>query len=66
MPVLREAYPHLEGKYERYYRGPYAPKDYTREVVARVGELRAKYHLDRPHHSRDATREPRGQMALEI
>ncbi len=66
MPVLREAYPHLEGRYERYYKGPYAPKDYTREVVARVDELRAKYGLDRPHHTPDAAREPRGQLVLGI
>jgi DNA repair photolyase len=66
MPVLREAYPHLEGKYERYYRGPYAPKDYTREVIARVGEARAKYGMDRSHHMTPAKREPRGQLALGI
>jgi DNA repair photolyase len=66
MPVLREAYPHLEGKYERYYQGTYAPKDYTREVVAVVGELRAKYGLDRDHAHIPAPRQPAGQMALGI
>ena len=67
MPVLREAYPHLEGKYERYYRGPYAPKDYTREVVARVGELRAKYGLDRPRAGPDSPpKQSTGQLALGI
>jgi DNA repair photolyase len=67
MPALRESYPHLEGKYERYYKGPYAPKDYTKEVIARVGELRAKYGLDR-HRVGPASRprEPRGQLALGI
>src|SRR5438105_6290641 len=34
MPALREAYPLLAGKYERDYRGHYAPKDYTQELVA--------------------------------
>ena len=60
MPALREAYPHLAGKYERYYRGPYAPKDYTREVIARVGEIRTKYGLDRPRVGPDSPR----QLAL--
>ena len=64
MPVLREAYPHLEGKYERYYKGPYAPKDYTREVVARVGELRAKYGLNRPQAHAAPPRQPAGQLRL--
>ena len=35
MPVLRESFPHLEGKYQHYYKGPYAPKDYTRGYLPR-------------------------------
>lgn len=52
MPALRAAYPHLAGKYERYYRGAYAPKDYTREVIANVHRIREKYGFtsDANHH----------------
>ncbi|MEO8457851.1 MAG: radical SAM protein [Chloroflexota bacterium] len=53
MPALRSAYPHLAGKYERYYRGAYAPKDYTREVIAGINRLREKYGFtrERDHHA---------------
>jgi DNA repair photolyase len=66
MPVLREAYPHLEGKYERYYKGPYAPKDYTREVVTLVGEIRARYGLDPTEKHRPPSKQTAGQLALGI
>jgi DNA repair photolyase len=66
MPVLREAYPHLEGKYERYYKGPYAPKGYAREVVARVGEVRAKYGLDRPAHGETRPPQRAGQIRMAL
>jgi DNA repair photolyase len=66
MPVLREAYPHLEGKYERYYKGTYAPKDYTREVVTLVGEIRAKYGLDRTEKHEPPRKQAAGQLALGI
>lgn len=65
MPALREAYPHLAGKYERYYRGAYAPKDYTREVIALVGRIRERHGFGagHPRHREPA---PAGQMALAL
>jgi len=68
MPALREAYPHLAGKYERYYRGAYAPKDYTREVIALVNRLRTKHGFTGEHHERRLGEfAPRlGQMALDL
>ncbi len=65
MPALREAYPHLAGKYERYYRGPYAPKDYTREVIAIVNRVRERCGFAADHH-RPRGPEPRGQLQLAI
>jgi DNA repair photolyase len=70
MPALRAAYPHLAGKYERYYRGAYAPKDYTREVIASVNRLREKYGFASGHDQDEVRREfePRlgGQMMMGI
>ena len=57
MPALREAYPHLAGKYERYYRGAYAPKDYTREVIASVHRLRERYGFTSGQNHRELARE---------
>lgn len=64
MPALREAYPHLAGKYERYYRGPYAPKDYTREVAALVDRVREKAGFTRERRPQRAV--PNTQMALAL
>ena len=70
MPALRAAYPHLAGKYERYYRGAYAPKDYTREVIACVHRLREKYGFTSGENHRQMLRElvkpSATQMALAI
>ena len=66
MPVLREAYPHLEGKYQRYYRGPYAPQDYTQQVIARVNELRAQYGMDHAHPASERRGSPRGQLQMAL
>lgn len=66
MPALRSAYPHLAGKYERYYRGPYAPKDYTREVIALVNRIKERHGFgeNRHHDRREAS--PRGQLAMSL
>jgi DNA repair photolyase len=64
MPALREAYPHLAGRYDRYYRGPYAPKDYTREIVALVDLVRRKVGLTRERPERPVA--PNSQMALSL
>lgn len=45
MPALREAYPHLTTRYEKYYLGPYAPKEYTQRVLERVAALREKWGI---------------------
>ncbi|MGB2694667.1 MAG: radical SAM protein [Dehalococcoidia bacterium] len=42
MPFLRETYPHLLPKYERFYRGSYAPRRYTEEVHEAVQEARER------------------------
>ena len=63
MPALREAYPHLLPRYERFYRGAYAPKQYTLQVVAKVAELREKRGLNR--HERPPS-QVAGQMRLAI
>lgn len=41
------------GKYERYYRGASAPKDYTPEVIANVGRIRKKYGFTLGHNRRE-------------
>lgn len=40
MPFLRETYPHLLPTYERFYKGAYAPKSYSRDVSAAVDRIR--------------------------
>jgi DNA repair photolyase len=67
MPALREAYPHLAGKYERYYRGAYAPKDYSREVIALVNRLRERHGFGETQRHRERPGRgpaPNSQMAL--
>ncbi len=66
MPTLREAYPHLAGKYERYYRGPYAPKDYTREVIALVNKVKARHGFGEGHHRERHASAQRGQLAMSL
>jgi DNA repair photolyase len=65
MPALREAYPHLAGKYQRYYQGPYAPKDYTREVIALVNKVRRRVGFSEDER-RPRAAEPKGQLQLAI
>ena len=45
MPFLRETYPHLLPRYERMYRGAYAPKRYSEEVHETVQELRERWGM---------------------
>lgn len=45
MPFLRETYPHLLPTYERFYRGAYAPKNYTQNVAAAVDEVREQFGM---------------------
>jgi DNA repair photolyase len=47
MPFLRESYPHLAERYAKYYRGAYAPQNYTQQVHQVVERLRMKYGLVR-------------------
>ena len=63
MPALREAYPHLTSRYEKYYRGPYAPKEYTERVLERVAELRDRWGMGKTPALPLA---PRGQMKLDL
>jgi DNA repair photolyase len=67
MPALREAYPHLAGKYERYYHGPYAPKDYTAKVIALVDRIKTQHGFGEPVRHRGERQQPqRGQLAMSI
>jgi DNA repair photolyase len=66
MPALREAYPHLMPHYEKYYRGAYAPKDYTRQVLAKVSELRAKYGFVDEDNAPPVISEPQGQLRMAV
>ncbi len=63
MPALREAYPHLLPRYQRFYRGSYAPKYYTQQVLAKVAELQEKWGLNRP---RVVDRPRAGQLRLTL
>lgn len=62
MPFLREAYPHLSQRYERYYRGAYALESYTDEVHKVVAELREKWGM--LERGRQQPAEPRGQLKM--
>jgi DNA repair photolyase len=66
MPALREAYPHLMARYQKYYRGAYAPKEYTREVLAKVSELRAKYGFVEKESEPAAKAEAQGQLRMAV
>jgi DNA repair photolyase len=66
MPALREAYPHLVPRYEKYYRGAYAPKEYTQQVLAKVSELREKYDFSERAHAPAPPREHPGQLQMAI
>jgi DNA repair photolyase len=61
MPFLREAYPHLQERYWKYYRGPYAPRTYTSEVHEVVRRLKERFGMT----AREAAPAPaRGQLQL--
>ena len=63
MPFLREAYPHLSERYAKYYRGPYAPESYTRDVLTVVRALKEKWGLT----GREAApRADRGQLEFAL
>lgn len=64
MPFLRETYPHLLPRYDRFYRGPYAPRRYTNEVYAVVQELRERWGLTSRHQ--EPLRQAVGQLQLAI
>jgi len=66
MPALREAYPHLTARYEKYYRGAYAPKEYTQQVLAKVSELREKYGFGERTHAPAPQREHAGQLQMAL
>ena len=67
MPALREAYPHLEPRYQKYYKGSYAPKTYTEEVLAVVSDVRAKYGFDRERrHDVEPTAIRAGQLQMSL
>ena len=61
MPFLRETYPHLLPRYEKFYRGSYAPRRYTEEVQAVVQQLRERWGLTA---SQQPARDPVGQLQL--
>ncbi|HZP26869.1 MAG TPA: radical SAM protein [Dehalococcoidia bacterium] len=63
MPALRDAYPHLLPRYEKFYRGSYAPRTYTQDVLAKVDELRDRFGF---HEADMKAEEPRGQLRMAI
>jgi len=66
MPALREAYPHLMPRYEKYYPGAYAPKEYTQQVMAKVSELRKKYGFTERTHAPAPRPAQAGQLQMAI
>ncbi len=66
MPALREAYPHLTSRYAKYYRGAYAPKDYTHQVMAKVSELREKYGFSERFRAPAPQRQHAGQLQMAL
>jgi DNA repair photolyase len=66
MPALREAYPHLMPRYEKYYKGAYAPKEYTQQVLAKVSELRERYGFNERAEAPAPRRDYSGQLQLAI
>jgi DNA repair photolyase len=63
MPFLREAYPHLQERYWKFYRGPYAPHSYTSEVHEVVRRLKERFGMA----ERETAAAPsRGQLQLAI
>ena len=64
MPFLRETYPHLLPQYERFYKGAYAPRNYTEEVRAAVERLRESVGINERRNER--RREPVGQIKMAI
>lgn len=66
MPALREAYPHLTPRYEKYYRGAYAPKEYTQQVLAKVSELRERYGFSERSDRPAPRREHSGQLQMAL
>ena len=43
--MLRESYPHLTTAYDKMYRKPYAPKEYTSMVLKAVDKARWEWGL---------------------
>jgi len=66
MPALREAYPHLTPRYEKYYRGSYAPEEYTQQVLAKVSELREKYGFSEQAHGPVQQAPVGGQLQMSL
>jgi DNA repair photolyase len=64
MPQLRDANPHLLPRYEKFYRGLYAPRYYTQEVLAKVEELRLHFGFKEIAPREEP--QPRGQLKLAI
>jgi DNA repair photolyase len=62
MPFLRETYPHLLPQYERFYKGAYAPRDYSREVSAVVQSLRERWGMT--SRQREPARPSVGQLKM--
>jgi DNA repair photolyase len=66
MPLIKEAYPHLEPGYARLYgKKAYAPKDYTRDVLKVVDEARRNWALPAACPPRQL-KGPQGQLELAL
>ena len=62
MPMLKEAYPHLDAGYNRLYANKaYAPEQYTKLVLETVDRVRRRWGLPDRAKSQEKM-EPRGQL----
>jgi DNA repair photolyase len=69
VPWLRDAYPHLAGRYEQLYGSrAYAPRAYQEDLAGRFRALRDKHGLGGTGHrpGRPAPAGERGQLALAV
>ena len=64
MPMLKEAYPHLNAGYIRLYSNKtHAPQDYTKTILDTVDRVRRQWDL--PDRAKVQTSRPvRGQLQL--
>lgn len=48
MSFLKDALPHLEQDYKRYYKGSYLERSMSRSILDRVREMKVRHHMEAP------------------